>query len=234
MASYFKINFIEPGKNLGPEPSKEKIQRLFNKELGISPLLLIGFIVLMVTGGIFYFTAVYLPLDKDIKYVESRLATLETEYKVKSDFRQERVAKAKDALKTIEQLNKVQQGDLYWSERMKVLNRTLVDNLWLSSMQIMEVRQPVVVEKKHGKKSGHGKKDEKNKEKQTAVKGYKVTIRGATYTNPAKKPLKKISKFMTNLIDEPYWGDFFLLKDWNISTSEEVTNFEVILESKKL
>jgi hypothetical protein len=39
---------------------------------------------------------------------------------------------------------------------------------------------------------------------------------------------------MTNLIDEPYWGNYFMLKDWNISTKEDVTNFEVILESKEL
>lgn len=238
MASYFKINFIEPGKNLGPAPSKEKIQRLFSKRLGISPLLLVAFIVGMITGGAFYVMAFYLPLDKQIKYGETQLANLKTEYKIKSNSRQERKAKAKQALKTIEELKKKQEGNFYWAERIKVLKRTLVKDLWLSSLDIRELRHPVVQEKKsaHGVKDNQNSKQDKGKKKeeQQKKKEFQVTIRGATYTNPAKKPLKKISKFMTNLIDEPYWGNYFLLKDWNISTKEDVTNFEVILESKKL
>jgi len=244
MASYFKINFVEPGKNLGPAPSKEKIQRLFSKRLGISPLLLVAFIGCMVTGGIFYVMAFYLPMDKQIEYSKSQLAKLTTEYNIKSNFRYEKKQKAKVALKTIEELKKKQEGNFYWAERMKVLKRTLVKDLWLSSLDIRELRRAVVEDKKSAQgKSAHGgkgkqvskqNKGNKKEEEQNKKKEFQVTIRGATYTNPAKKPLKKISKFMTNLIDEPYWGNYFLLKDWNISTKEDVTNFEVILESKEL
>jgi hypothetical protein len=189
MASYFKINFIEPGKNLGPAPSKEKIQRLFSKQLGISPLLLVAFIVCMVTGGVFYVMAFYLPMDKQIKYGESLLAKLKTEYKIKTNSRQERKQTAKKALKTIEELKKKQEGNFYWAERMKVLKRTLVKDLWLSSLDIRGLRQPVVKEKKsaHGK-SAHGVKGKqdskqnkgKNKEAQKTKKEFQVTIRGAT------------------------------------------------------
>lgn len=236
MASYFKINFIEPGKNLGPAPSKEKIQRLFNKQLGVSPLLLIAFVVCTLIGGVFYVTAFYLPLDKQIKYSESQLAKLKTDYKVKSNSLQERKVKAKEALKTIEKLKKKQTGDFYWSQRMKVLKRTLVKDLWLSSLEILEVHQPVVEEAKsaQGRKDKQVKNKEKDKEKEKVKKEFQVSIRGATYTNPVKKPLTKIGNFMNNLMDEPYWGNYFFIKDWNVSTSENVTNFEILLESKKL
>lgn len=232
MPSYFKINFAEPGKNISREPHKEKIQRLFQKRMGISVSLLVILFVCMIFGGIFYFNAIYLPMEQKLTISREKLKQLETEYKIKAGLRNQRAAKAKEALKVIDELKEAQAKDFNWSNRLKVLNRTLVKNLWLNSLDVQEVKPPPPPPRARGKK--HKAKAKPKVETKPGVTKYKITIRGATYADPNKKPLKKISTFMTKLIDEPYWGDYFFLKDWTIDSTESVINFEVILESKAL
>ena len=233
MPSYFKINFAEPGKNVSREPHKEKIQRLFQKRMGISVSLLVILFVCMIFGGIFYFNAIYLPMEKKLTLSQQKLKQLEVDYKVKSGLRHQRATKAKEALKVIDELKTIKAKDFNWSNRLKVLNRTLVKNLWLSSMDVQEIKPPPPPPRARGG-GKHKRKPKPKVEVKSGPTKYKITIRGATYADPDKKPLKKISKFMTKLIDEPYWGDYFFLKDWTIDSTESVINFEVILESRTL
>jgi hypothetical protein len=265
MASYFKINFAEPGKSLSEEASKasrEKIQRIFRMKMGVSLSLLIIFFVFMVSGGIFYVSAIYLPMERELEDIKKNLKKLEMTYKVKHSARQENAKKVQNALKIIDELNDAKKKKFNWSDRLKVLNSALVKDLWLSSLDITDLNLYPDAEntgpppgkakaqgrnkrRGHGrKKRGHakkkadtekaeGKETTKEKAKKTENR-YKITVRGATYANPAKKPLKKIARFMTNLIDEPYWGDYFFLKDWTIDSTESIIKFEVILESKTL
>jgi hypothetical protein len=228
MPDYFRINFADPGKNVSRlDPHKEKIQRILRKKMGISLSFLVVFLVFMTFGGVFYFTAVHLPMEKELEEGRKKLKETEVKYKTMAGLHQEQVKKVKNALKTIDEINQTKKNIFHWSDRLQAMRRILVNNLWLSSLGIIDKPAPPPPKAKKDSKKGAS-----DKKKMTG--GYVITINGATFSNPVKKPLKKISKFMTNLINEPYWGNYFSLKDWKINTTEKETEFEVILESKHL
>ena len=234
MTIAFKINFIDPGKNLPRvEPQMERIQRFFYKRMGLSVSLLTIFFVFILSSAVFYFQAIYLPLEKELEEKKQHLAQVEADYKMKTGLRLDKAKKARNVLAIIDKIDRKKSKTFNWSDCMNALDRTLVKNLWLSSLEVQDNGFTPAA-----KKPGPVKKNSKTKtndnEKKVEARGYLVTIRGATYANPARKPLKTISRFMTNLVDEPYWGNYFFLKDWSIDSSEKIVTFEVILESKSL
>jgi hypothetical protein len=168
-------------------------------------------------------------MEKEIKAKQQELKSMKVNYEVQKGVRQEKENKTRNSLKTIDELKGKKKDFITWSERLEALNRALIKNLWLSSLEINVKSAPL---------QGANNKDKKEDKKvEVTPREYTVNIQGATYSEPKKKPLKKVSEFMTKLMEEPFWGNYFSLRDWNISSLQEdtkVLSFQITLESKTL
>lgn len=216
---YFKINFLQPGKNLAPEKGLRVIlyklqsfqlvfaRQLYRKVSTSVSLLVICFIVLSLGSFIFY-SRVYLPREqtlktnaKEIKELHAKVSTLRVKIK-----KQQELKKATKA--RFDQLRDLKKVRISWLDKLQGLKRAITRKIWLNSLQVQDKKIPIT-----------------------------VTIQGSTFTDVDRhKPLKIISEFANNLISDPAWNKTFDLKDWNITGKSEDTdkilNFELILQRK--
>jgi len=257
----FRIDFLHPGRAFPKDTPiyrfKRKATSVFNKfwqklvmDVASSITTLVIGAALILAGFAFFYKAVYLPRQEELERNAEEIERLEAVVQKMRKERQAREAKRRMIKERIEQLMSLRQDTITWADKLKAINRSLVRGIWLTSLEVREARpKKVEVTPKPGAKGQHkakGKKKQARKEEKIASKPtfrlIEVILQGATYADAEGKPLKLISKFMANLMDDPIWQKSFDLKDWVINTepgaqSEEgepgVITFKLVLERKK-
>ncbi len=221
--TYFKIDFLQPGKNLVPPSGVLKlldqlksIQVLFVKQLyrkvSTSATLLIICFGLLAYGNWFFHEKIYLPRERtleenalEIKKIQEQISAL----KIKI---QQQQAAEKARADRLQQLRTLKKASIGWQDKLMGIQRTMVSKVWLTSMEVNDTATPVEVTLK-----GATRIDER-KDKDSDL--------------PRDKPLRLISEFINTLMSDPAWHSSFDLKDWNISTSKELVTFQLSLERK--
>jgi hypothetical protein len=230
-ALQFKIDFLKPGRAFPKDTALYRMRkklRYFNTKaaehlimgVGTSVTALVISTSILVFASIFFYMAVYLPREKRLDEQYNEIKKLEiTVNSIKSKRDQERAKR--DLIKNrIQQLMSIKNVAVSWTDKLKAVNRNLVEGLWLNSLEVgrkivkQQRAQPETQTRRRGRNSPQ-------QPEQEDISGQTlVTLNGATYAFSDNKPLKVISGFMENLMNDPVWEKQFDLTDWNISASE--------------
>ncbi len=217
--SYFKIDFLKPGKDLTPVKGwlvvagKLRVFYLrfakhFYRKVSTSATMLTISFVLLLTGALIFRSQVYLSREqellakaKEITQIQQQVSALKGKVK-----QQQALAQAKK--NRLEQLRELKKVSIGWRKKLVGVQRNMVDRLWLTSLQVKDEGKPT-----------------------------RVVFQGKSLSSRARgKPLHRIADFINNLVVDPAWHKTFSLKDWHVNTSsrgkEELVSFEVVLEGK--
>ncbi len=235
----FKIDFLKPGNAFPKNTIFFRLKKRYSGvhvkisdqligRVGTSITTLVISFSMLVSACIFFYVGVYLPREK--RLLDEAVETQAIEKLVKSlkSKRQQEQAQW-DAIKLrINQLMHMKDKTVTWTDKLKAINRNLVGGIWIESLEVKQ-KAAVKVAKKETKKNNRRKNRKKRGKKEKSIAKGKnvgrpsqilVSIRGATYAFLENKPLKLVSEFMKNLMNDPVWERNFDLADWTITTSE--------------
>jgi hypothetical protein len=227
----FKIDFLRPGQAFPKDNVlyrlKKNVTRFHRKAtdslimgVGTSTTTLVISFSVLVFAFIFFYMAVYLPGEKSLQNQTEEIQQLEILVKSLQKKRAQEQAKRNKIKKRIKQLMDLKNETVSWIDKLKAINRNLVEGIWLTSLEVKRKAlksKPKPEEKKRRKRN---KKKEPPKAAERVPTQTMVSISGSTYAYPENKPLKLIADFMNNLMNDPVWEKQFDLTDWVINTSE--------------
>ena len=236
--TYFRIDFLRPGRAFPKDTPLSRLQlkatstatKLGNKllvDVGASfSALVIGASLLLISFVLFY-TLIHLPREKTLQAKSQEIKKLEEQARVIREKQQQEEAKHKLIKDRIDQLMSIKLDSITWSDKLKAINRNLVNGVWLSSMEVSERLLKIDPQEEEKKKAAQNlmptKKEEGAEPPKVIASQMLVTITGGTLDQKESKPLKLISKFMANMMRDPVWGKHFDFKDWTLrSVSREV------------
>ncbi len=217
--SYFKIDFLKPGKDLAPVKGwvvvlgKLKVfyprfaKHLYRKVSTSATMLTISF-VLLLTGALIFRSQVYLSREQELLAKTKEITELQQQVGALKGKIKQQQALTRARKNRLEQLRELKKVSIGWRKKLVGVQRNIVDRLWLTSLQVKDEGKPT-----------------------------KVVFQGRSLSSRARgKPLRRIADFINNLVADPAWHKTFSLKDWHVNTSsqekEELLSFEVILEGK--
>jgi biopolymer transport protein ExbB/TolQ len=230
----FRIDFLKPGRAFPKDTFiyrfKKKLQRIQAKasdqlirRVGTSITTLVISFAILISSSAFFYLAVYRPRQKRLENQIQEIRQLESLVNSLKKKRKQEQAR-RDMIKArINQLMRIKNETVSWTDKLRAINRNLVKGIWLTSL---EVKQMVLKPKQKAKdkierrRRRRTKKEKEKKPKQRPPSQIRVSISGATYAFLGSKPLKLIAKFMTDLMKDPVWEKDFDLTDWIITTSE--------------
>jgi hypothetical protein len=185
--------------------------------------LVISFSLLMFSGLSFYI-AIYRPREQGLQEQADEIQQLENLVNSLTEKRQRDQTRRNKIKSRINQLNRFKRRTVSWTDKLRAINRNLVNGIWLESFEVKlktHKPKPELEEKKRKKRRKKTKSKEESEEvKKKPPSQLVVTIKGATYASFGKKPLKLIAKFMKDLMTDPVWEKNFDLTDWAITTYE--------------
>ncbi len=200
--------------------------QLIGRVGGSITTLVISFAI-FVSACLFFYLGVYLPREKRLVDVATETKRIE---KLVNSLRQKQKQEQSqwDTIKLrINQLMSMKNKVVTWTDKLKAINRNLEPGIWIDTLEVKQHAVRVAKKKdakgkKKNRRRKKGKEEDeaKNKKDKKAVSRITVSIKGSTYAFLENKPLKLVSRFMGNLMDDPVWERNFDLADWTINTSE--------------
>jgi len=226
----FRIDFLNPGRAFPKDTPFSKIQAQFasffshtGKKLAIDvgasfSALVIGVSVLIV--GFFVFqTMVYKPREKQLQDASQQIKSLEEQARIIREKQQQEESKHKLIKDRIDRLMGIKRETITWCDKLKAINRNLVSGVWLSSLEVTDRQLKI---EPPGSKPNQPASDKPAEAPKVIASQMIVVMKGGTRDQKEAKPLKLISRFMGNMMQDPIWGKHFDFKDWKLSSLSKV------------
>jgi len=235
----FRIDFLNPGRAFPKDTPFSKIQAQFGsffshtgKKLAVDvgasfSALVIGVITLLIGFGVFQ-TMIYKPREQQLENASQQIKSLEEQARIIKEKQQQEESKHKLIKDRIDRLMGIKRETITWCDKLKAINRNLVSGVWLSSLEVVD-RQLKIEPAANKPAPENGGQAEAPK---IIASQMIVVMRGGTRDQKEALPLKLISRFMANMMQDPIWGKHFDFKDWKLTSVNKVINVSVQDKSK--